>query len=323
MILTAVGNYPKTPNRPRPQKLRQAIQKFQAGEISEVELRAIEDEVTVEVIHEQIEAGLDMVTDGHVRWEDEITYFARGLDGFDITGLVRYFDTNIYYRQPVATRKVTWKKPVTVSDFQFAKEKSSKPVKPSLPGPLTLAALSKWDGIYGNLEEATMAMADVINQEAKALYDAGAQIIQFDEPYIVFEKDKIPLLQRAMKRVLLGLKADTGLGTFFGDTTGITKQLVDIPTNALGLDFCTNPNNFGELKALGSEKVLGAGIVEGRNTKMEKPDELRKILDRIAAVIPSDRLLVNPSCVLDFLPREVAYEKLRNMCAALKQPAVA
>src|SRR5574341_1077238 len=64
MQTTVVGNYPKIPNRPRPARLRVAINKRDRGEISNEDLSRVEAEVTVEVIGEQIEAGVDIVTDG-------------------------------------------------------------------------------------------------------------------------------------------------------------------------------------------------------------------------------------------------------------------
>src|SRR3990170_2294351 len=101
MIASAVGSYPKVPNLPRPARLRNTINRFDRGQITEEELRQVEDEVTVEALQEQAEAGLDLVTDGQIRWADEQTYLARRLAGCSLSGLIRWFDTNMYYRQPV------------------------------------------------------------------------------------------------------------------------------------------------------------------------------------------------------------------------------
>ena len=68
-----------------------------------------------------------MVTDGMIRWDDGQTYIARNLEGFEATGLLRYFDTNTYYRQPVATGPISWKGPITVSDYRFAAGCTSLP----------------------------------------------------------------------------------------------------------------------------------------------------------------------------------------------------
>ena len=68
MQTTVAGSYPKIPNRPRPARLRQAIARLDRGEITPEELAQVQDEVTIEVIGEQLEAGLDLIADGQVRW---------------------------------------------------------------------------------------------------------------------------------------------------------------------------------------------------------------------------------------------------------------
>src|SRR3989304_1320394 len=98
MQTTAVGSYPKIPNRPRPARLRRAIARRDRGEITAEELARGEDEVIIEVIAEQVEAGLDLVTDGQVRWDDDQTYIAQRLGGIEIGGLLRYFDTHNPHR---------------------------------------------------------------------------------------------------------------------------------------------------------------------------------------------------------------------------------
>ena len=135
MQTTVVGNYPKIPNRPRPARLRQAINRRDRGEIPGEELARIEDEVTLELIQEQVEAGVDIVTDGQVRWDDDQTYVARRMSGVEIGGLQRYLDTNTYYREPEITGAVALQEPVLAKDWQFAQAQSAKPVKAIVPGP--------------------------------------------------------------------------------------------------------------------------------------------------------------------------------------------
>ena len=101
MLITVVGNYPKIPNLPRPARLRNAYARLDRGDIAPEETARVEDEVTKEVIKEQEDAGIELVTDGQIRWLDELTYLAGRLDGVQINGLIRFFDTNMYYRQPV------------------------------------------------------------------------------------------------------------------------------------------------------------------------------------------------------------------------------
>ena len=94
MISSALGSYPRIGEGAQAQRLRRAIQRFQAGAVTREELRRVEDDVTAEVLAEQAAAGVDWVTDGLVRWEDGQTYFTDRLHGFRRGQLLRYFDTN-------------------------------------------------------------------------------------------------------------------------------------------------------------------------------------------------------------------------------------
>lgn len=316
MLTTVVGNYPKIPNLPRPALLRKAIADFEAGRISFDDLNKVEDEVTLEVIDEMTEAGLDVITDGKIRWEDEQTYIARRLGGFAIDGLIRYFDSNTYYRQPVCEGEVVWQEPMTVRDWKFATAHSQKPVKPALPGPYTLARLSS-NRHYPSSNELVLALAGALNAEAKALQEAGATLIQFDEPANLRHKEDWPVFEQAMERLTKGLTAKLALYTYFGDASGIYPQILSLPFAVFGLDFVQGSKNWEIIQAAPFTKELGFGIVDARNTKLESPQELYRSFDRLAQFVPLDRVYVNPTAGLEFLPRERAQEKLVNMVRAV------
>jgi len=318
MLATAVGSYPKIPNRPRPARLRQAIARLDRGEISREELAQVQDEVTIEAINEQAEAGLDLVTDGQVRWDDDQTYIAQRLDGFEIGGLVRYFDTNTYYRQPIVKGPVGWSGPILVRDYEFAAAHSPKPVKALLTGPYTLAALST-DNHYGDRSRLVLDLAEALRQEALALAAAGAPFIQVTEPAIVHAKQDAPLLREALAKMLDGVKAETALYTWFGDAAGILPALADTPADVIGLDFVWGPANWDELRRASFSKGLGFGIVDARNTRMETADEIAEQVRRVCEVVPAERLHVNPSCGLEYLPRETAFEKLKTLAEGVRR----
>ncbi len=312
MLTTVVGNYPKIPNRPRPARLRNAINRFDRGEMTAEELRAVEDDVTREVIDEQVEAGLDLITDGQIRWEDEQTYVARRLSGVSINGLIRFFDANTYYREPVVEGPLAWTGPITVADYGFAAGYSSKPVKAVLPGPYTLARLSR-DEHYRSLEKCVMAYAEALNQEALALQEAGAAFIQLNEPAIVKHKTDLPLFQQAIQQALKGVTAKRALYVYFGDVDGLYPQLLDLPIDVLGMDFVTGTRNFEVLKTAPFTKELGLGLVDARNTRMESVERIVEGLRRAQEIVSLDRVHLSPSCGLEFLPREVAQAKLARM----------
>jgi len=318
MQTTVTGNYPKIPNRPRPARLRQAINRRDRGEITSEELGRIEDEVTIEVIAEQIDAGLDIISDGQVRWDDDQTYIVRALGGVEIGGLQRYLDTNTYYRQPEITGAVSWREPILVRDYKFAAENSSKPVKAIITGPYTLAALSL-DKHHGSLDKLAMALAEELRNEVEALAAAGAPIIQVNDPVIVFHKDDIDLFCKALSRMVEGIQAETALYTWFGSVDGILSRLLDLPIDTLGLDFVWGRDNWEAIRSARFDKKLGAGIVDARNTRIESLEYIEESIRRISEFVPPDRLYVNPSCGLEYLPRETAFEKLKQMVEGVRR----
>ena len=318
MIATVVSSYPKIPNRPRPARLRNAINRFDRGAITEEEIRSIEDDVTEEALQEQAEAGLDLVTDGQIRWEDEQTYLARQLGGISLNGLIRWFDTNMYYRQPVIEGAITWQKPITVDDYRFAAEHSEKPVKAVLTGPYTLARLSV-DKHYGSVGALAKAFAAALNQEAKALQEAGATLIQFNEPAILKHKKEFEQFADLCRSLVDGITVETSLYLYFGDAEGIYPQILDLPFQLIGLDFVMGAKNEALLQSAPFTKKLGLGIIDARNTKLESVDEIAERIRLLAAGLAPDQIHVSPSAGLEFLPREVAQEKLRRLAQGVRQ----
>jgi 5-methyltetrahydropteroyltriglutamate--homocysteine methyltransferase len=311
MQITVVGNYPKIPNKPRPARLRNAINKRDRGEITDAELEAVRVEVTVDVISEQIEAGIDVITDGQVRWDDDQTYVARNFKGVEIGGLQRYLDTNTYYRQPEITGDIKSGKPVLAGDWKFAQSKSNKPVKAIVPGPYTLAALSL-DKHYNSRAKAALAYAAALRGEVDALVEAGCKHVQVNDPVIVFNKGDSAIFADAITKLLGGVKgAETGVYTWFGDCAGILEGMQELPVDVIGLDFVSGKANWDVLKGLKFGKRLGFGIIDGRNTRLESARDIADAIKRVSALVPAERLYVNPSCGLEYVPRETAFDKLK------------
>ena len=312
MITTVVGNYPKIGPGTKAPSLRGAIGWFDQGRITLERLHQVEDEVTTEAIQEQVYAGIDLVTDGHIRWDDGQTYFANRIKGFTINGLIRYFDSNTYYRHPIAEGKVTWDGPISIKDYQFAVAHSPGPVKAVITGPYTLARLSQ-QGCYSDLRSLVLDLAKVLNQEALALQEAGAPIIQFDEPAILKYKEDMPLLEQASEIVTSGLHTKTALCTYFRDASGLTPALYRLPFQVIGLDFAWGPRNFDLLDGFPEDKELAVGLLDARNTRLEPVDEIVAAVRNVSRHVPLERLQLSPSCGFDFLPRQNARQKLARL----------
>jgi 5-methyltetrahydropteroyltriglutamate--homocysteine methyltransferase len=314
LITTVVGSYPKVPDLPAPGRWRAGVEKLQRRQITPEAFREIEDEVTREAITEQLESGLDLITDGQIRWEDGQTYFARRMTGFSIKGLQRWFDTNVYYREPVCEGEVAWQAPITVTDYRFATSHSNRPVKPVVTGPYTIARLSR-NRYYATFAEFVMALARALNRELRALAAQRPPWIQIDEPAITQHKHDLPLFADAIAALVEGVEAPLALYTYFGDVTGIYPRILDLPFRMIGLDFVAGHRNWEALEAAGfpDNKNLGFGVLDARNTRMETVDEVRTALDRISRVASLDRIHLSPSAGLEFLPRRVARAKVERL----------
>lgn len=318
MITTAVGHYPRIGDTPEQQRLRRAIQAHQAQKVSDEELAAVQNDVTAEILAEQARAGLDQVTDGQIRWDDSQTYLAHGLDGFERGGMIRYFDTNTYYRQPIAVRAVSWQRPILVDDFRFAQAKSEKPVRVVLTGPYTLARLSL-DRHYEDLVDFTMDLAQALNQEARALVAAGATVLQVDEPAVTLHPADEPLVSRALSRVFDGLEITRAAYLYHGPQKGLMDVAGLWPVDVVGFDAVSDPGVLDRLAIEDYPKAVGLGIVNARNTRLETVDEIHAILDRVTRKVPLDRIHLGPSCGLEYLPRTRAYDKLARLVEAARR----
>lgn len=313
LLLASTGGYPRIGDTPELQKLRRTITALDRQQATPEDLRAAEDELTRAALNEQAEAGLDLLTDGQIRWYDPISHLAGKLNGVEVGGLLRFFDTNCYFRQPVVKGELSRRNGLAVSDYQFAQSVSSKPVKPVLTGPYTLARHSIAEHApYKQLGALTQAYAEVLAGEIEALAAAGAEVIQLDEPAILKYRADFPLLQRTL--MMLGKhkgKARLALSLYFGDALPLYERLQSLPVDILGLDFTYNPHLVDRVIAMGAEKPLALGLIDGRNTRLEKPDEVAHQVDRILLRVKYGVCYLNPSCGLEYLPRDRARAKLK------------
>ena len=316
---TVVGSYPKPPDEGRAFTIRKTKHAIERGEATPDDLEQAFQEHIKEVIAEQEAAGIDIVTDGHARWDDILTPFARHMGGFQIGGLLRWFDNNVYYRRPICTGKIDWRGPASVDDFKFAQSVATKPVKAVIPGPLTFAHLSV-DEHYADHSEFAMAIARVLAQEAFELEAAGATYIQIDEPALLDHPEDLQLARETTYIITNELKsAETILCTYFGDAKRLGPELFDFTVDGFGFDLISGPENMVLIRELPAEKNLQAGIVDARNTRLESEAELERLITELGEIAGTECLSLSPSAGLEFLPREKARAKLARLATAAKK----
>ncbi|MDZ7373063.1 MAG: methylcobamide--CoM methyltransferase [candidate division KSB1 bacterium] len=320
VIPANLNNYPRIGDEPEQQKLRRTIAALDRGEATPDDLARVQDEVTEEVIREQVQAGIRLVTDGQIRWDDPITYFARSLGGVRIAGLVRFFDTNTYFRQPVVEGPIEWKGPVLVRDLRFAQSRSPVPVKAVVPGPYTLARLSV-DQFYGDLSAMTMAYAEAVLHEVEELIAAGAPVVQIDEPSLVRHPDGVDSALAALSRLAeidrpQGVKL--GVLIYWGHLGERLQRLLDLPFDFYGLDFVEGSQDIDYLRNKRLDgRGLGIGLVNGRNTRLERPEELARRVREIRDLSGFQIGYLQPNCGLELLPRATARRKLEIIAEAV------
>jgi 5-methyltetrahydropteroyltriglutamate--homocysteine methyltransferase len=330
LILTHTGSYPRIGDGADLQVLRRTIAAADRGERTSADLVDAENEMTRRAIADQVRAGVDLLTDGLIRWYDPISHIAGKLGGVQIKGLLRFFDTNFYFRQPVLTARPARKGALLVEDYSFAcnalghlptpPQKAGKlAVKPVLTGPYTLAKFSLADnGAFGALEGRAMAYAEALAAEIAALADAGAEFVQVDEPAIVkyphdwavLENALQPLVAARKKVVDAGRRFTLALHVYFHDCAPLYEKLVGLPVDVVGIDFTYNPKLVDTVASAGSPKSLGLGLIDGRNTRLEDPAAIARQVERLLPKIAGGRAFLGPSCGLEYLPRDRAYAKL-------------
>jgi 5-methyltetrahydropteroyltriglutamate--homocysteine methyltransferase len=311
-VLQNHSSYPRVGDSPAQQRLRRALTARERADIDAAEFALVENAAVDECVHEQEHAGLDIVTDGQLRWYDPISHMMGALDGVRINGLLRYFDTNFYFRQPVVHGAVKRRGSMTGSDFAMASRAARMPVKPVLPGPYTLAHLSVIEtGIYSGAPALAHALSDALATEVAELAQAGAQIIQIDEPAILWHPQDIRLLRQLLEPLWAARgAAQLVVATYFGDAEPLYAQLNSLPADILALDFSYSPRLGGTIAAVGASKVLAFGVVDGRTTRMERADDVARQVDGLLRHYTLDTVHLLPSCGLEYLPRDHARAKL-------------
>ncbi|MCL4522408.1 MAG: hypothetical protein M1453_10030 [Acidobacteria bacterium] len=330
LIIANTGGYPRVGDTPELQLLRRTIAAIDRGEKTFADLADAENTMTRRAIEEQARAGVELLTDGQVRWYDPVSHLARKLAGVKINGLLRFFDSNTYFRQPVLLARPERKGPLVVEEFQFAcnalgqiptgREGSVRvAVKPVLTGPYTLAKLSlAEDATMKRLETRANAYATALAAEVKALADSGADFIQIDEPasikhpndWGVFTQALEPLLQARDEVRKIGRKLQLALYAYFYNPAPLYEKLVQMPLDVLGLDFTYDAKLADTIAAAGSPRPLALGLVDGRNTRLESAAEVARVVERLLPKIKGERAYLGPSCGLEYLPRDRAVAKL-------------
>jgi len=306
------GSFPRIGDFLESQQLKVATEAFQRGELKERQLELAKNEAVREVLAAQAKAGLDAVSDGQIRWDDAVSHFMGKFSGVSIAGLLRYYDTNTYFRQPVVTGAMEPLSEFVVSELKLARAISTKPVIARITGPLTLSRLSLLrGGPYKNADALASALAPHLAAEVERLASAGAAEIVVEESALLREPRALPVLEDALE-VLAARRGSVRLWLFpsFGDASPVYERLQKLPVDGLILDLTYSTAAAEAVISSGSSLALGLGLVDARNTMMESPVKLAKLAAGLIRRVHGQIVMLVPSNGLEFLPRTVALRKL-------------
>lgn len=312
------GAFPRIGDGPDQRKLPDAIDAFESGRIGEQELAAVREETIRAVLADQARAGLDIVSDGQVRWHDPVSHLMGRLGGVRMGGLRRYFDTGRFYFRPRITGGIEAGRPLLADELKWARAVSMRPVTAILPGPLTLSRLAEVrGGPYGNADAVFEALVPILADEVENLVKAGAAAIIVEEPALLREPGALPLVAGAME-VLAARKGSIGLWLFpsLGDAAGIYDELQKLAVDGLMLD-CSPGRKAGEIiAAAGSQLSLGLGLADARSGRVESASQLAALAAPMLRRVRAGSAWLCPSADLEYLPRNMAVQKLAALAEA-------
>jgi 5-methyltetrahydropteroyltriglutamate--homocysteine methyltransferase len=322
LATTVVGSYsvPEWLERLKTEYYQRRISAAHLAEIHEVAIKA--------AVKDQERAGIDIVSDGELRRDNDIDYFLARIPGVHIAQRAKsdYYD---YYDAAVTAPLPPDAKDVAglglAGDFEFTRALTDRPVKFSFTGPFSLSGrITVADGAYQNRAELVRALARRLNTEARALADAGAEFLQIDEPFLAGYPDQAALAVEAVNIVTDGVPATWGLHVCYGNRYArpsweghydfLFPEVLEARVDQLVLEFARKGlEDLRLIKEYAWPAALGLGVIDVKSPSVESPELVAARIRRALEYIDPGRLVVNPDCGLRHLAPEVARSKLRAM----------
>ncbi|GAA0714810.1 5-methyltetrahydropteroyltriglutamate--homocysteine methyltransferase [Halorubrum trapanicum] len=285
------------------------------------------DEVRATYVDHQLDAGLDLISEGQGRWDDMIAHPLTVHDGVETGGIVRYYDNNNFYRDPRVVDDLGFSGDVAreleKAEDLLADGAADASLAATLPGPYSLADLAT-DERYGDEAEFQAAVAEFLAGEVEAF--PAHETLFLLEPSLVTNppaEGEESTATDALATVADATDADVVVQTFYGALgEKLYAHLVDeAGADALGLDLVAGDRDdtVYNVQEFGSTDSLSLGLVDGQNTLVEEPETVAERVEWFESQIPVegfDRTYLTPNAELFYLPTNKYREKLNALAAA-------
>ena len=285
-------------------------------------LETAQDDATVLAIRDMERAGIDVITDGEIRRESYSNRFATALDGIDHehpgSTIGRTGTANVVPRVvgPIRRRHA-----VEVRDVEFLRANTDRTIKITIPGPFTLAQQAQ-DDYYKDEEALALDYAVAVNEEARDLKKAGADIIQLDEPWLQARPDRAHRYGvKAINRALEGIAGPTAIHLCFGYANAVRDKpnayaflapLADSAIDQISIEAAQPKLDLGQLKDIAGKTVV-IGVLDLSAPTVETPEIVAGRIRQALAHVAPERLVPAPDCGMKYMPRAVAFAKLKAL----------
>ena len=326
LLTTVVGSYPQPDWLVDHDALLQnrvpRVRVSQIWRIPAAHLEEAQDDATLVAIRDLERAGVDMITDGEIRRESYSNRFATALDGIDLERPGQVMSgSGIPTPVPRVVGPVRRRHPVQVRDVEFLRANTERQIKVTVPGPFTLAHQAQND-YYPDREHLAMDYATCVNQEVKAMFAAGADVVQLDEPWLRTNPDEARQYAiAAINTALEGVDGPTALHLCFGYAAVVgdkpsgyafLTELEDSTVDQISIEAAQPKLDLSILQAFPTKTII-LGVVDLADRQIESPERIAARIRQALHHIPPERLMVAPDCGMKYLPRQIAYNKLCAM----------
>jgi len=317
---------------PKPSWLAETEKLWPQWKLQGDELRQAKADATLLWIKAQEAAGLDVIGDGEQARQHFVHGFLEQVEGIDFANKVKMGIRNNRYDAmvPQVVAPLALKGRVHAMEAQLARAHTSKPLKFTLPGPMTIVDTIA-DRCYGDRVKMAFAFAELLNQEALALQADGVDIIQFDEPaFNVYMHEAADWGVQALERAAQGLKCTTAVHICYGygiqanvdwkHTLGeewrqyeaVFPALAKSSIQQVSLE-CYHSHVPLELMQLLEGKDVMVGVIDVASDAIETPEQIADTIGRALQFVPKQRLIACTNCGMAPMSREVAMQKLQAL----------
>ncbi len=287
-----------------------------------------QDDATLLAIRDQERAGIDILTDGEMRRESYSNRFATALDGVDIDNPGQAPTRTPGKTQPVPriVGPVRRKHAVEARDVRFLRANTDRPIKITVPGPFTMSMQTQ-DDYYKDEVRLALDYAAAVNDEIKDLFAAGADIVQIDEPYMQARPDKAKEFGiKALDRALADVTGPTVVHLCFGYSAFVKQRpsgysfLPEFEQSAvqqISIETAQSHLDCAVLEKLPSKKIV-LGVIDLADMSVEPPETVAARIRSALPHVAPERLVIAPDCGMKYLPRDIAFGKLKAMVEGTK-----